>query len=334
MSQALIELGLFTGKAMILSGFIIAVFAAIVAIAAKTKEKIDGHIKLTNLNESLDETSQGLLEEILPKKQLKQYLKDKKKEHKSKNKSDKRQPATYVIDFNGDIKASAVRSLRQEINAILNIATPKDEVVIRLESPGGSVTGYGLAASQLTRIRDKKIPLTVTIDQVAASGGYMMACVADKILSAPFAIVGSIGVIVQLPNFNRYLREKNIDFEQLTAGEFKRTLTMFGENTDEGREKLKKEIEVIHKDFKNLISTYRSQLDVDKIATGEHWLGQQALDLNLVDELKTSDDYLMEKAKKSNVFEISYVTKKPLLARLTSSASQLYHSLFSNSIRI
>jgi serine protease SohB len=193
------------------------------------------------------------------------------------------------------------------------------------------VHGYGLAAAQLMRIRAQHIPLVVAIDKIAASGGYLMACVANKILSAPFAIIGSIGVVVQLPNFNRLLKEKNIDFELHTAGEFKRTITLFGENTDEGREKLQHEIEDIHGLFKGLIHKYRKQIDIEKVATGEHWLGQQALILKLVDEIKTSDEYLLEQTNNAQVFEICYEVKRPLLSRLSSTASSMREKLFHHS---
>ena len=105
---------------------------------------------------------------------------------------------------------------------------------------------YGLAASQMQRIRDKKLKLTVCVDKVAASGGYMMAVVADKIIAAPFAVLGSIGVLAQVPNFHRLLKKHDVDFEMLTAGKYKRTLTMFGENTDKGREKFQEDIEDTH----------------------------------------------------------------------------------------
>lgn len=227
------------------------------------------------------------------------------------------------MNFDGDIKASAVTALREEVTAILGVATPNDEVVVKLESAGGMVHAYGLAASQLARLRARKIPLTIIVDKVAASGGYMMACIGNKILAAPFSIIGSIGVIVQLPNFHRLLKEKNIDFEQLTAGQYKRTITLFGKNTEEGREKMHQEIEDIHHLFKNLIKEYRHELDVEKVATGEHWLGAQALDLKLVDELKTSDDYLFEQSKQANLYEVTYRMKKSFLEKLSAPVNSL-----------
>jgi serine protease SohB len=327
MIDALAQLGLFSAKAFIVLIFILALLAGVIAIISRGKTKITGTIVINNLNEKYTETTEGLLSEILTKDQFKQRAKEKKREAKKEKKSDKEKHNTFVIDFHGDIKASAVNALSEEVTAILGIANKKDEVVVRLESPGGMVNTYGLAAAQLQRFRNRNIMLTVIVDKVAASGGYMMASIASKILAAPFAIIGSIGVIVQLPNFHRLLKEKHIDFEQLTAGNFKRTLTLFGQNTDEGREKLREEIEEIHHLFKNLIKQHRPQLDIEKVATGEHWLGTQALNLNLVDAISTSDDYLLEKSRNTHVYEIQYITKKSLTEKLTSAVSAFKSSL-------
>jgi len=207
--------------------------------------------------------------------------------------------------------------MRREISAILTAAGENDEVVLRLESGGGMVTSYGLAASQLDRIRDKKVPLTICVDKVAASGGYMMACVADKLIAAPFAVLGSIGVVAQIPNFHRLLKQFNIDFEMLTAGKYKRTLTMFGENTDEGREKFVEDIERIHTQFKTYVNDRRPVLDIEKIATGEIWSGQDVLDNALADELQTSDAYLMDKCTDSEVIKVQYKKKKSMSERFS-----------------
>lgn len=317
MTQVLLELLLFSAKSFIIVLMIIVILIAFFALLVKGKEKKAGKLKIKNLNKQYDENKEIIFNEIFSKKQLKDYHKKKKADDKSLEKKLNKNHV-YVLQFQGDIKANAVASLSEEITAILNVATPKDEVVLRLESPGGVVPGYGLAAAQLIRLKMKNIPLTIAIDKVAASGGYLMAAVANKIIAAPFAIIGSIGVIVQLPNFNRLLKEKNIDFEQLTAGEYKRTLSVFGENTEQGREKLKEEIEAIHSQFKNLVTTHRPKLEIQKVATGEIWLGQEALNLNLVDELKTSDDYLLQLSEKATLLEISYETKKSFFTRFMS----------------
>lgn len=323
MLDILTQLFVFTTKAIIIVALVLILIAGAIAILSWGKEKMLGRIVIKNLNDAFNETTESLLSEILSKNDFKTWQKNKKKAEKDKEKSATDMPVkhTYVIHFEGDIKASAVAALREEVTAILGIATTNDEVVVRLESAGGMVHSYGLAAAQLQRIRNRNIPLTVIVDKVAASGGYMMACIANQILAAPFAIIGSIGVIIQIPNFHRLLKEKHIDFEQLTAGNFKRTLTMFGHNTEEGREKLREEIEEIHHLFKDLIKDHRQQLDIEKVSTGEHWMGTQALELKLVDKLQTSDDYLLEKNKDSKVYEIKYITRKSLAEKLSAGVS-------------
>ncbi len=325
MSDALIQLALFSSKIVIIFIFILATLITFFALAAKNKDKAKGKLVVKHLNEKFDEMRDTILAIALNKKNYKKFLKDKK----AAGKNTKSRRNIYVMNFHGDIKASAASSMSEEINAILSVATPKDEVVLRLESAGGMVHAYGLASAQLMRFRAKQIPLTVIVDKIAASGGYMMACVGNKVLSAPFAIIGSIGVIVQLPNFNRLLKENHVDFEQLTAGEYKRTLTLFGENTKEGRDKLQEVIEDTHQLFKNFITTNRSHLDIQKVSTGEHWFGQEALGLQLVDEIKTSDDYLLEHSRHADIYEVSYETTKPLLARLTGAAATVWHKIIS-----
>ncbi|WP_346839693.1 protease SohB [Microbulbifer sp. SAOS-129_SWC] len=221
----------------------------------------------------------------------------------------------FVMHFDGDIKASALSHLREEVTAVLQVAEPGDEVIVCLESPGGMVANYGLAASQLARVRSAGIQLTIAVDKVAASGGYMMACVADRILAAPFAMLGSIGVVAQLPNFNRLLKRHDVDFELFTAGAYKRTVTMFGENTAEGKEKFQSDLEEIHALFQHFVAEYRPQLDVAKVATGEVWFGQRALDLGLVDEIKTSDEYLTGCVESADLYQVEYKEKTNIAKR-------------------
>jgi serine protease SohB len=228
----------------------------------------------------------------------------------------------FVLSFVGDVSASAVSHLREEVTAVLTQATSNDEVVVKLESPGGMVHSYGLASSQLDRVRQAKIPLTVCVDEVAASGGYMMACVADKILAAPFAVIGSIGVVAQMPNFSKVLKKNDVDYEILTAGKYKRTMTMLGENTDAARKKFVAELEEVHVLFKSHVSTMRPKVDIDKIATGETWYGTQALDLALVDGIQTSDDYLVTRSKEARLFEVVFERKKKIHERLGLAAEQ------------
>ena len=238
-------------------------------------------------------------------------------EESDNNKETDEKGRLFVINFDGDVEASAVENMREEITAIISAADNKDQVLVRLESPGGMVHSYGLAASQLSRIKAANLRLIIAVDQVAASGGYMMACVADEIIAAPFAIVGSIGVIAELPNFHRLLKHNKVDYEQHTAGEYKRTLTMFSENSEAARTKFKQELEETHELFKKFITDNRPSLDIEKVATGEHWYGTQAIELGLIDKIQTSDDYIVNMAKDSDVFEITYQVKKPLAERLS-----------------
>jgi len=253
---------------------------------------------------------------VSSKGQKKKAAKAKKKREKAEAKEENSRPRSFVIDFKGDLKASAVPSLREEVSAILDVATADDEVIVRLENHGGVVHEHGLAASQLARIRDHDIPLIVCVDKVAASGGYLMACVATKIYAAPFAILGSIGVLAQIPNFNRMLDSHGVDFEQVTAGKYKRTVTMFGENTDADRAKLKEELEDVHSLFKDAVAKYRPDMDLEKIATGEHWYGTRALDFGLADEIRTSDELLSELVSERDLYSVTYKIKQPLQKRL------------------
>jgi serine protease SohB len=252
----------------------------------------------------------------LNKPEQKKVAKEEKKRAKAEAKKPSSKPRTFVVDFKGDLKASAVPSLREEVSAILEVAGSDDNVIVRLENHGGVVHEHGLAASQLARIRDRDIHLTVCVDKVAASGGYLMACVASKIYAAPFAILGSIGVLAQIPNFNRMLDNHGVEFEQVTAGKYKRTVTMFGENTDEDRAKLKEELEDVHDLFKSAVSRYRPSLDLEKVATGEHWYGSRALDLGLADEIRTSDEVIAELVADRDLYRVAYKLKQPLPKRL------------------
>ena len=318
------EYASFLAKTVTLVVAILVVLASFAALRSKGRRKSAGQLQVSKLNDFYKGLRERLEQTLLDKDQLKALrkgqAKSEKSEKKQKNKPESKS-RVFVLDFDGDIKASATESLRHEITALLTLATPKDEVVLRLESGGGMVHSYGLASSQLARIRDAGVPLTVCIDKVAASGGYMMACIGDKIISAPFAILGSIGVVAQLPNVNRLLKKHDIDFEVLTAGEYKRTLTVFGENTEKGREKFQEDLDITHRLFKNFVARYRPQLAIDEVATGEVWLGIAALENQLVDELKTSDEYLAQKAKLAEVYHLHYAERKSLQERIGMAAS-------------
>ena len=318
--EFLSEYGMFLAKAVTIVVAILAV--VIVVLASSMKQKADkGELKLTDVTDELKQLEKELKEELFTKKQFKAYEKQLKADEKAADKDDTSPSKVFVIDFKGSIDAGEVASLREEITAILTVADKDDQVLVNVESGGGMVHGYGLASSQLDRLKQANIPLTICIDKVAASGGYMMACVADKVYAAPFAIVGSIGVVAQLPNFSRLLKKHNIDYEQHTAGDFKRTLTVFGENTDEGREKFQEELEETHVLFKEFVSKYRPNMDIAKVATGEHWYGQQAIELGLVDAISTSDDVILGLVKEHQVIKIKYQMKKKLADKIAHGAS-------------
>ena len=320
MLEIFLEYGLFLLKVITI---LISVIVLISFIAASKKSSSSEGLEIENLNDKYKGLSDSLNKAVMEKDEWKKKQKAQKATAKKNKKRKIRKPKAYILDFIGDIKASAVPSLREEVTAILDIAKRNDQIVLRLDNHGGVVHEHGLAASQLARIRQKKIYLTVVVDKVAASGGYLMASVANKIYAAPFAILGSIGVIAQLPNFNRLLDNYGVDFEQITAGQYKRNVTMFGKNTDEDREKLKDQLEEIHELFKSSVNEYRPQLDLEKVATGEHWYGTKALELGLIDEIKTSDELLMEMSKKYDIFSVKLKIKKPLKKRLMSNIDSL-----------
>jgi len=319
--EFLAEYASFLAKTVTLVIAIVVVLVTAATLRSKGRRRSAGQLQVSKLNDFYKGLRERLEQSLLDKDQLKVLRKQQAKGEKKHKKQPEAKTRVFVLDFDGDIKASATESLRHEITALLSLATPKDEVVLRLESGGGMVHSYGLASSQLARIRQAGVPLTICIDKVAASGGYMMACIGDKIISAPFAILGSIGVVAQLPNVNKLLKKHDIDFEVLTAGEYKRTLTVFGENTEKGREKFQQDLDITHRLFKNFVSQYRPQLAIDEVATGEIWLGVAALDKQLVDELKTSDEYLADRAKSAELFHLHYAERKSLQERVGLAAS-------------
>ena len=303
--------------------FLLKVFTIVLAItipllliigSSKGKSQPRGKLSITNLSDKFEEMGNAVKGSLMTPKELKKFNKDLSKEKKKKDK-DQTEDSIFVLNFKGDIQASEVEKLKQEVNAILLSETDCKEVVIRVESGGGSAYAYGLCAAELKRLVDNKINLTVCIDKVAASGGYLMSCVASKIIAAPWAIVGSIGVIAQLPNFHRLLKKNSIDFEMHTAGAFKRTLTTLGENTEEGREKFKSDLEDLHLIFKNFVKEQRPEVDTDIVATGEVWQGEDAVRVGLVDSLETSDNYLVGLSKGAKLFELEFVEKKNLTER-------------------
>lgn len=344
-SEILVGYGIFILEILtillVIAGIVVVIFAL-----KQKKHGVQGELDITDLSEEFEENRKKLQDFHLTEDELKEQEKQTKKAEKAKAKEEKARrkkgevltkdvkPTLYVLDFKGDIQASATGSLREEITAILAVAKPEqDEVLLRLESPGGVVHGYGFAASQLMRLKQKGIKLTVAVDKVAASGGYMMACVADKIVSAPFAIIGSVGVVAQVPNIHRLLKKHDVDVDVMTAGEFKRTVTMLGENTEKGKQKFQQELEETHQLFKEFVSQNRPHLDIDKIATGEHWFGTQALGLNLVDEIRTSDDFILQAIECKSVIALHYKQKKSFMQKLGKQAEESADNILLNWVK-
>ena len=316
--------GLFLAQ---LATFVLLVIAAVVLFAATRRRGQAEGLVVEHLNrryeDSADELKVIIEGKARFKKEAKARSKQRKREEKARAKEESPKPRLFVLDFKGDLRASAAASLREEVSAIVRVARPQDRVLVRLENSGGTVHEHGFAASQLTRLKSHGLTLLVAVDKVAASGGYLMACVAHKLIAAPFAIVGSIGVLAQLPNFHRLLEDKGVDFEQVMAGRYKRTLTMFGKNTEEGRAKLQQEVEDIHELFKSQIRDHRPQVDLDRVATGEHWYGIRALELKLVDELRTSDDFLLEAAKDHELYHLAYKRRRTWQERMLGGVESL-----------
>jgi serine protease SohB len=333
--EFLSEYGMFVAKVVTTVIAIVVVISVVSASGGRGRRGgKKATVRVSKLNEHFEELRDSLREVVLDKESLKSLRKEEKKQAKSDKKeakvvrkksadedSDNSSTAgssrrVYVINFKGNIAADAVVCLREEISAILSLATPDDEVLVRLESPGGMVHAYGLASSQLVRLKNAQIPLTICVDKVAASGGYMMACLADKLVAAPFAIIGSIGVLVQLPNFHRVLKKHEVDYEIISAGEYKRTLTTFGEITEKGRDKVREDVETIHGIFKHWVKEHRPSVDIDKISTGETWLGSQAKERYMVDDIRTSDECILSACESADVFEVEYELPKSIQEKL------------------
>jgi len=324
MTEFLLDYGSFLAKVVTL----VVAFGAILlmSLAASRRGPASPGLHVEKLNDKYRDRALALKRAMLSgaalRKEVKAQKKERKQQEKGKATADQPRRRAFVLDFRGDIKATGVSSLREEVSTVLAVAKEQDEVVLRLENYGGSVHEHGLAASQLERIRRHGIPLTAIVDKVAASGGYLMACVANKIIAAPFAVIGSIGVLAQIPNFHRALDARGVDFEQVTAGRYKRTLTMFGRNTDEDRAKVREELEEVHHLFKQAVTSNRPSLDVEQVATGEHWYGTRALELGLVDEIGSSDDYLMRLAETTDLYHVSFRVRPTLAQRVLGSVGE------------
>ena len=303
----------FAAKGFVVFATIALTTVFVVAVVRRKQPR--ARLRVRPLNRQIDALADAVRVNLMRKRDVRKLRKERKKTAAASR------PNVFVLDFKGDLFATAVRNLREEVTAVTAAAGKGDEVVVRLESPGGAVPHYGLAAAQLVRLREKALKVTVCIDRIAASGGYMMACVADQIVAAPFAIIGSIGVVAEIPNVHRLLKKHDVDFQEMTAGEFKRTVSVFGEITERGRKKFQEELEDTHLLFKEFVKAHRPRLDVDQVATGEHWLARRGLELGLVDQLRTSDEYLVERAREANLYQVSFERPRSLRERLGRAAA-------------
>jgi serine protease SohB len=320
----LAEYGIFLLELVTVAVVVVAAILIVISTARRSQDQ-DG-LAVEHINKAIEQRSDAVRRTMLGRRDSRKLARRRSRERRAARKSGEgaaKRPRVFVLDFKGDVRATATASLREEVSAIIDVAEQHDSVLLRLENAGGAVHEHGLAASQLLRLRARGIGLTIAVDKVAASGGYLMACTADRIIAAPYAIVGSIGVLLQMPNFHRLLEGKGIDFELLTAGRYKRTLTLFGENTDEGRDKMKEELAEVHELFQRQIAELRPSVDLERVATGEHWYGSRALELNLIDEIGTSDDFLRKAAESAEVFRLSYRRHRKLVERVLQGAEGL-----------
>jgi len=337
--------------------FLFAGFALVLKLIffKRKRRKKEPHLTFKHWNHRFENDFEHLEREMhaasfLPKDAAKLLKKARKKEEKNEKQKDKEKSiktvttireklqsglktedvlkehsnCVYVLTFIGSVMATEVEQLREQISFLLQVAQPADEIVVRLTSPGGAVSQYGLASSQLERLKQAGLRCVVCVDTVAASGGYMMASVADKIIAAPFAIIGSIGVVAGIPNFHRVLQKHEVDYHLFTAGKYKRTVTPFSEVTDEGKQKLQDDLTAIHEAFKQLIKAGRPDVDIEEIATGEYWLATQAKEKGLVDEIMTSDDYLCSKLDECEIIEIKTEIEQNRLEKFLEGGTSIF----------
>ena len=323
--NTLLDLISFALKGVVVVVAVLLVTGIVVALLRRTRRD-EARLTVHKLNDRFRDLADGLRSVVLQPKAWKRHLAVTKRAAKHPKEAEHR---IFVLDFRGDMAASAVISLREEISAILGVCRAGDEVVVRLESSGGIVQAYGLAASQLARLKGRDLKLVVCVDKIAASGGYMMACLADELIAAPFAVIGSIGVVAPVPNINKLLLEHGVEYDEMTAGEFKRTVSVLGKISPEGRAKFQTQLEETHGLFKDFVREHRPGLDIDAVATGEYWFGKRALEKKLVDRLLTSDDYLLAQCAKADLFLVSYKPREPWRRRLVEavgeSATRLVH---------
>lgn len=312
------ELLLFVAKSLV-ALVVLTLAVIVIARAARGGGTSRGRLRITRLNDRIGGLEASLRLPRLGKKEQKAWLKKREAAETALEQSGR--PATFVVDFKGDLQASAVEDLRETVSAIIAGHREGDEVLLRIESPGGTVHGYGLAASQLARLRAAGLRVVACVDKVAASGGYMMACESDEVVAAPFAIVGSIGVVASVPNLHRLLEKYGVDYEEMTAGEHKRTVSMFGKIEPEGREKFLEQLAEIHNLFRDHVLRNRPAAKAELISTGEHWPASRAVELGLVDRIATSDDEVMRRVKEREVYEVRYRRPRSWQSRMGRAAA-------------
>ncbi len=309
-----IDFGGFALRSFWIAAMIALVVVIPIIFGARTQKRREEDVKVSSLDERFDLMEAQIRVATDGAKGAKAFLKERKKAAKLHDDSAKR---VYLVAFKGDPMASGHAAFARKITAALMAARAgKDEIVVTLHSPGGLVSAYGLMAAQMQRVRRAGVELTACVDQVAASGGYMMAVVANRIVAAPFAVVGSIGVVAQVPNVNRLLKKIDVDYEELTAGEHKRPISVLAPITDEGREHFRHKLEETHVAFKDFVRENRPALNVEAVGDGDYWYATDALKLGLIDAISTSDEYLMNQRGKARLFVSDAPEKKTLMKAL------------------
>lgn len=246
----------------------------------------------------------------------------------------------FVIDYVGSMMASEVVYLTAKIDAIILKSNKDDEVVINITSPGGAVSGYGLVASQIKRLKTAGLKITATVDTVAASGGYMAAVVSDEIIAAPFAMVGSIGVVANVMIYEELLKNIGIQTNVYTSGDSKRTVVPSRVPNAEEEAKLEAQLEEIHSRFKDHVLSFRPDIDEDKVFTGQAFLAADAINFGLVDKIGTSDELLLNLYKDGHrLIEVQFIIEENIGGSVTKQVSAglvdaIKSEIFNNSVII
>jgi signal peptide peptidase SppA len=190
-------------------------------------------------------------------------------------------------------------------------------VALLINSPGGAPTQSGLVAERIRQLADKKgVPVLAFAEDVAASGGYWLACAADEIYAHRTSMVGSIGVISGGFGFTGLLDRFGVERRLHTAGENKARLDPFSPEKPEDVEWLKKMHSQLHELFVDWVKERRGDRlsSTEGLFTGDIWLGSKALELGLIDGLGSLREVIAERYPDAEIFIAE--AKKPLLARL------------------